>query len=160
MRQTLVFDADDTLWENNVLFERVIDGLPGVAGPSHARPAAIRAPCSTTSSGPTSACTATARASFLRSLRDCFERLNERPATEAEAERITELAAALVDHDVELMPGVADTLAELGTRHDLLLLTKGQTGRAATQDRRVRPGARTSAACTSWPRSGRRPTGT
>ncbi|MDQ3505745.1 MAG: hydrolase, partial [Actinomycetota bacterium] len=23
--QTLVFDADDTLWENNVLFERVID---------------------------------------------------------------------------------------------------------------------------------------
>jgi len=23
--KTLVFDADDTLWENNVLFERVID---------------------------------------------------------------------------------------------------------------------------------------
>jgi putative hydrolase of the HAD superfamily len=24
-RQTLVFDADDTLWENNVLFERVVE---------------------------------------------------------------------------------------------------------------------------------------
>ncbi|MGW5822604.1 HAD family hydrolase, partial [Streptomyces noursei] len=25
MRVVLIFDADDTLWENNVIFERVID---------------------------------------------------------------------------------------------------------------------------------------
>ena len=32
--QTLIFDADDTLWENNVLFERVIAGfLDWVATP-------------------------------------------------------------------------------------------------------------------------------
>lgn len=24
-QQVLIFDADDTLWENNILFERVID---------------------------------------------------------------------------------------------------------------------------------------
>jgi putative hydrolase of the HAD superfamily len=45
--------------------------------------------------------------------------------TAAEAARIEDLAAALVNHEVELVPGVAETLAELGTRHDLLLLTKG-----------------------------------
>jgi putative hydrolase of the HAD superfamily len=33
--QVLIFDADDTLWENNVLFERVIDDfLDWVAHPT------------------------------------------------------------------------------------------------------------------------------
>ena len=33
--QTLIFDADDTLWENNVVFERVIeDYLDWVAHPT------------------------------------------------------------------------------------------------------------------------------
>ena len=33
--QTLIFDADDTLWENNVIFERVIeDYLDWVAHPT------------------------------------------------------------------------------------------------------------------------------
>ena len=140
MRQTLVFDADDTLWENNVLFERVVDDyLNWLAHPTLDRRATRavlddieRANVVVHGYG---------SASFLRSLRDCFERLTERPATEAEAIRITELAAALVDHEVELMPGVAETLAELGTRHDLLLLTKGAARRAATQAGCVRAGA-------------------
>ncbi len=125
MRQTLVFDADDTLWENNVLFERVVgDYLDWLAHPTldHRALRAVlddveRANVVVHGYG---------SASFLRSLRDCFEQLNERPATAPEADRITELAAALINHEVELVPGVAETLAELGTRHDLLLLTKGQ----------------------------------
>ncbi|MBN9620182.1 MAG: hypothetical protein J0H43_10705, partial [Actinobacteria bacterium] len=33
-RQTLIFDADDTLWENNVIFERTTDEfVTWVAGP-------------------------------------------------------------------------------------------------------------------------------
>ena len=35
------------------------------------------------------------------------------------------MAAALLDHEIELIPGVAETLAALGDRHELLLLTKG-----------------------------------
>ena len=39
-RQTLVFDADDTLWENNVLFERVVqDYLGWLAHPTRPRAA-------------------------------------------------------------------------------------------------------------------------
>jgi putative hydrolase of the HAD superfamily len=124
-RQTLVFDADDTLWENNVLFERVVESyLDWLAHPTLDRVAlrevlddVERANVVVHGYG---------SASFLRSLGDCFERLTERPATEAESRRITELAAALVNHEVELVPGVAETLTELGTRHDLLLLTKGE----------------------------------
>lgn len=132
-RQTLVFDADDTLWENNVLFERVVDDyVAWLAHPTLDRVAlravlddVERANVVTHGYG---------SASFLRSLHDCFERLSERPASEAERAEITGLAARLVDHDVELMPGVADTLAVLGTRHDLLLLTKGQQ---AEQQRKI-----------------------
>jgi len=123
--QTLVFDADDTLWENNVLFERVIDDfMDWLRHPTLDR-AAIRAlfndieAANVVSHGYGSQV-------FLRSLAECFARLLERPATEAERQEIDALAVALVEHRVELVPGVAETLAELGSRHELLLLTKGQ----------------------------------
>jgi putative hydrolase of the HAD superfamily len=64
---------------------------------------------------------------FLRSLADCFAHLNERPATTAEVASIAALAAPLLEHRVTPIPGVVDTLTELGTRHRLLLLTKGAT---------------------------------
>lgn len=123
-RQTLVFDADDTLWENNVLFERVVDSfLAWIAHPTLDR-AATRAVLDDVERANVPV-HGYGSASFLRSLHDAFEKLSERPATAAERAEITDLAAALVNHEVELVPGVAETLAELGTRHDLLLLTKG-----------------------------------
>ncbi len=124
-RQTLVFDADDTLWENNVLFERVVDAyLDWLAHPALDR-TAIRAVLDEVERANV-VVHGYGSASFLRSLADCFERLNRRPTSDAEVRAITELAAALVDHRVELVPGVAETLGDLGTRHDMLLLTKGQ----------------------------------
>ncbi len=123
-RQTLVFDADDTLWENNVLFERVVDGyLDWLAHPTLDR-AATRAVLNDVERANVLV-HGYGSASFLRSLHDVFEKLSERPATDAERAEITGLASALVNHEVELVPGVAETLAELGTRHDLMLLTKG-----------------------------------
>lgn len=123
-RQTLVFDADDTLWENNVLFERVVEGyLDWLPHPTLDRPA-IRAVLDDVERANV-AVHGYGSASFLRSLHDAFETLSERPAGDAERAEITDLAAALVNHEVELLPGVAETLAELGERHDLLLLTKG-----------------------------------
>lgn len=132
-RQILVFDADDTLWENNVLFERVVhDYLEWLAHPTLDR-AALREVLDDVERA-TIAVQGYGSASFLHSLHVCFERLQRRAATDAERAEITGLAAALVDHDVELMPGVADALAQLATRHELLLLTKGQ---AAEQQRKI-----------------------
>ncbi|MEV0190864.1 HAD family hydrolase [Kitasatospora purpeofusca] len=122
--QVLVFDADDTLWENNVLFERVIhDYLDWLRHPTldRVRLRAVlddvqRANAVTHGYG---------SRMLLRSLGDCVEKLRGRPATGQELAEIEELAAVLADHRVELVPDVAETLAVLGGRHTLLMLTKG-----------------------------------
>jgi len=122
--QTLIFDADDTLWENNVIFERVIeDYLDWVAHPTMDR-AQVRAVLDEIELANTVAHGYGSRV-FLRTLGDCFTRLSERPASPAEEAQIRELATALVEHRVELLPDVAETLDELGSRHSLFLLTKG-----------------------------------
>jgi putative hydrolase of the HAD superfamily len=122
----LIFDADDTLWENNVLFERVIDDfLDWVAHPTVDR-AEIRAILDDIEAA-NAVAHGYGSTVFLRSLAECLGRLRERPATDEERRRIGELAVALVDHRVELLPGVAETLADLGGRHELFLLTKGDT---------------------------------
>ncbi|MET1005592.1 MAG: HAD family hydrolase [Propionibacteriaceae bacterium] len=123
-RQTLIFDADDTLWENNVYFKRVVDDyLDWVAHPTLDR-GQIRAMLNDieatnirTHGYGTNA--------FLHNLGECLERLRERPTSEADRSEIQRLAHALVHHQIELMPGVADALDTLAQRHELWMLTKG-----------------------------------
>lgn len=123
-RQTLIFDADDTLWDNNVYFERVVeDYLDWLAHPTLDRTQVRRviddverANVVTHGYG--------SRA-FLANLAEAFQILNERPATAAERARIDELAADLIGHRVVLYPDVFATLRALGQRHELRLLTKG-----------------------------------
>ncbi|MGH3097118.1 MAG: HAD family hydrolase [Streptosporangiales bacterium] len=123
--RALIFDADDTLWENNVLFERVIDDfLTWLAHPTLDRKE-IRAVLDDIEAA-NAVTYGYGSAVFLRSLGNCLERLRERPATAGERREIEELAADLVRQRVELLPGVTETLAELGARHQLLLLTKGE----------------------------------
>jgi putative hydrolase of the HAD superfamily len=100
--QTLLIDADDTLWENNVYFERAI--------------AVERETILAHGYG---------LSSFTRSLVTCFERLSPEPVTEEKAQRIRGLAHAIAGQEIELLPGVAATLAELAERHHLILMTKG-----------------------------------
>lgn len=122
--QTLIFDADDTLWENNVHFKRVVDDyVAWVAHPTldGAQVRAVLNDIEAANIG-THGYGTTA---FLHNLAECLERLRERPTSPAEEQEIRQLAAALIEHRLELMPGVADVLAELGRRHELLLLTKG-----------------------------------
>nr|BFD91375.1 HAD family hydrolase [Kitasatospora sp. Xyl93] len=124
--QILIFDADDTLWENNVLFERVIDGfLDWVAAPAeHERTRALFDEIEAVNSA-TLGYGATV---FRQSLTDCLQRLNGRTPTADELARIEALLTPLTSRNVELIAGVADTLATLADRHHLLLLTKGDQG--------------------------------
>jgi len=124
--QVLVFDADDTLWEFNHLFERVIDDyLEWLAHPTV--PAADIRVVLLDIEAANAAAHGYGSEVFLRSLRDCFQHLNERPATDDEHAAIDALAVPLLEHRVTPGPGVVETLAELGARHRLLLLTKGAT---------------------------------
>jgi putative hydrolase of the HAD superfamily len=45
--------------------------------------------------------------------------------TEEKRERILGFCRAIAEQEIELLPGVAETLAELGARHRLILMTKG-----------------------------------
>ena len=122
--QILVFDADDTLWENNVLFERVIDDfLSWLRHPTLDR-LQLRAVLDDIQAANAVAHGYGSRM-LLRSLADCVRSLRGKPVTAGELAEIEELAAVLVDHRVELIPDVAETLAALGARHTLLMLTKG-----------------------------------
>jgi putative hydrolase of the HAD superfamily len=124
--QVLIFDADDTLWEFNHLFERVIDDyLEWLAHPALSTDAIREVLLDIEAANAAEHGYGTHV--FLRSLRDCFRHLNDRPADDGEHAAIDALAAPLLEHHVTPLPGVVDTLTELGTRHRLLLLTKGAT---------------------------------
>lgn len=124
MAAVLVFDADDTLWQNNIFFERVVDDfLAWVAHPTLDE-AAIRAVLHDIEAVNVQRYGYGSKV-FLQNLHDLFERLSQRPASGAERDAITSLASAVVDHRIELMPEVVATLDDLGRRHDLALLTKG-----------------------------------
>ena len=123
-RLHLIFDADDTLWEANVLFERAIhDFIEWVAHPTADR-ASIRVTLNDIEAANAVAHGYGTRV-FLMSLHECFERMLERPPTADDVERIELLAQPLLTHAIEPIDGVERTLVELGGRHDLLLLTKG-----------------------------------
>ncbi len=123
-RQTLIFDADDTLWENNVIFERVVaDFIDWLAHPT-LDPAAIRAILAEIEEANVVA-HGYGSTVFLRSLRECFTHLTERPMGAAEEMRMAEFTAAFTSGRVELIPSVIDVLDELSARHDLFLMTKG-----------------------------------
>ncbi|MDP9038589.1 MAG: HAD hydrolase-like protein, partial [Acidobacteriota bacterium] len=64
-------------------------------------------------------------ASFRHSLVTCFEQLADTPLTPQKHARILAFAQSIADQQIELLPGVAPTLAALSTRHRCLLVTKG-----------------------------------
>ncbi len=120
---TLIFDADDTLWENNAVYARVAEEFfDWLAHPDTAHARAVHLEVERMNVAAHGYGTRV----FLRSLRDCAERVRERPLSAAEQAEIDALAAALAWKELDLVPGVEEVLADLGSRHDLRLLTKGR----------------------------------
>jgi putative hydrolase of the HAD superfamily len=122
--QTLLIDADDTLWQNNIYFERAIAAFIGYLNHHTYSPLEVREALNTTeresilSHG-------YGLHSFTHSLLTCFERLSPHDMAEEHRERIRSFAQAIAEQEIELLPDVADTLAELSARHRLILMTKG-----------------------------------
>jgi putative hydrolase of the HAD superfamily len=123
-RQTLLIDADDTLWENNIYFERAIASFISylnhrVYSAEQVREHLNRCEHSTISQR------GYGLNSFRQSLADCFEQLTGMPVPPDKHQRILSFAQSIADHEIELLPNVESTLAELATRHRLILVTKG-----------------------------------
>ena len=122
--QTLLIDADDTLWENNVYFERAIAAFIGYLNHDTYAPAEVRKTLNEVERE-TILAHGYGLTSFARSLVTCFERLSPSPVTEEKRQRVIGFAQTIADHEIELLPGVDETLTELSARHRLILMTKG-----------------------------------
>jgi putative hydrolase of the HAD superfamily len=122
--QTLLIDADDTLWENNIYFERVIAAFIGCLNHQKYTPAEVRHALNEVERE-TILTHGYGLTSFTRSLLLCFQRLSPTQFTEHKRLQIEGFARSIAEQEIELLPGVAETLADLSTRHRLILMTKG-----------------------------------
>jgi len=128
--QTLLIDADDTLWENNVYFERAIAAFISYLNHRDYSPTQVRKTLNAVERETILAHGYGLR-SFSRSLVTCYERLSASPVTEENRRRILGFAQAIADQEIELLPGVSESLSELSTRHRLILMTKGNQAEQA-----------------------------
>lgn len=122
--QTLLIDADDTLWENNIYFERAIAKFISLLNHREYTSEQVRLVLNDVE-----------RDSILRhgyglhsfahSLAETFEKLSVDPVTPELHERIRSFAHEIAEHPVELIPGVPETLEYLTPRHHLIMMTKG-----------------------------------
>ena len=122
--QHLLIDADDTLWENNVYFERAIANFISFLNHHEYTPDQVRQVLydvereniRTHGYG---------MHSFALALVRCFEQLSVESLTPALHETIRGFAYAIAEHPMEILPEVPETLADLAQRHYLFLVTKG-----------------------------------
>lgn len=122
--QTLLIDADDTLWENNVYFERAIAAFISYLNHHEYSPAEVRETLNAVERE-TILSHGYGLSSFTRSLVACFERLSPAPVTEEKREQVRSFARSIAEQEIELLPQVEETLSDLSSRHHLILMTKG-----------------------------------
>ena len=128
--QTLLIDADDTLWENNVYFERAIAAFIGFLNHQEYSPAEVRLALNAQERA-TILAHGYGLTSFTRSLVAVYEQLSPGPVNEHNILRVRSFARSIAEQEIELLPGVVETLAELATRHRLILMTKGDQAEQA-----------------------------
>jgi putative hydrolase of the HAD superfamily len=120
MRQHLFIDADDTLWENNIYFERAIHSFITFLHHSSLSATEVRAVLDGVERlmgyGATN---------FTRSLEETYRQLAEQDVTEHDLQQVRQFGEQINAHPLELLNGVSETIAYLSARHDLFLLTKG-----------------------------------
>jgi len=129
---TLLIDADDTLWENNIYFERAIAKFISFLDHKEHSPEQVRLILNdvereniiTHGYG---------LHSFAHALVGTFERIAVEPVTPELHAKIHGFAHEIAEHPVEIINGVVETLQYLAERHHLILMTKGnfteQTGK-------------------------------
>jgi len=122
--QTLLIDADDTLWENNVYFERAIARFISFLNHHEFSPEQVRKVLNEVERE----CIVKhgyGLHSFAHALVDTFERLSVEPVTAELRAQIRSFGHSIENHAIEFLPEVPETLEYLSGRHRLILVTKG-----------------------------------
>ena len=130
--QTLLIDADDTLWENNIYFERAIAKFISFLNHRTHTPEQVREILNDVERE-NIVTHGYGLHSFAHALVGTFERLSVEPVTRELHAGIHAIAHTIADHPLEFLPDVPATLQHLSTRHHLIMMTKGaiaeQTGK-------------------------------
>lgn len=140
MRTTLIIDADDTLWENNIHFEEaterfidMVEARGGQRGQVRERLNEIERrniPIHGYGTG-----------GFTRSLMDTLEKFTGEATSARDRARILALGQRVRKMPIQFLPGVKQTLPLLKHRHRLILFTKGDD--SEQRDKVDRSGATT-----------------
>src|SRR5258707_7512990 len=123
--QTLLIDADDTLWENNIYFERAIAHFISFLNHREYSPEQVRLILndverdSVVKHG-------YGLHSFAHSLVTTFEKLSVEPITPELHERVHSFVHQIAEHPIEIMAGRPPTIAYLLERPHGILITKGK----------------------------------
>jgi putative hydrolase of the HAD superfamily len=124
IRQFLIVDADDTLWENNIYFERAFDEFCEFLAHSSLTARQVRDVLDEIEE-------VNARThgygslNFGRNLKQCYQHLAERHVCDDDLQTVMSFAERILECPLELIEGVPETLAYLAESHDLTLFTKG-----------------------------------
>ncbi|MBI5282289.1 MAG: HAD family hydrolase [Candidatus Solibacter usitatus] len=124
MRQHLLIDADDTLWENNIYFEAAFARFVEFLEHTTLAAAEIRAVLDEIELA-NSKVHGYGSLNFGENLKQCYAHLAEREIRPEDLERVKGFALRILEQPVEIIEGVAETLEYLASRHDLTLFTKG-----------------------------------
>lgn len=122
--QNLLIDADDTLWENNIYFERAITDFISFLNHHRYTPDEVRHVLYDVEQQNIRQ-HGYGMHSFADALVICFEKLSIEPVTPGLHETIRGIAYKIAEHPMEFLPEVPETLADLSQRHRLFMVTKG-----------------------------------
>jgi putative hydrolase of the HAD superfamily len=131
-RNTLLIDADDTLWENNIFFEKTIDHFISRLEHLGYTREYIRHILNETERRNIRQHGYGVR-SFRRSLEDTYLKLAGNSARREIVQEIERMAAELEATPPHILDGVPETLAYLSKHHRLILLTKGEPAEQAAK---------------------------
>jgi len=123
-RQFLIIDADDTLWENNIYFERAFDAFVEYLAHSSLTPEQVRDVLDEIEEA-NNKIHGYGSLNFARNLRECYEHLAERDVSDEDVKTVVRFAEQILECPIEVIDGVPETLEYLAGRHDLTLFTKG-----------------------------------
>jgi putative hydrolase of the HAD superfamily len=122
MRFYLIMDADDTLWENNIYFEQAIHAFVTFLNHSRLSREEVRAVLDEVER-----LMGYGTINFTKSLVETYRRLAEKDLQEEDIEQVRRFGEQIRTQPLQLLQGVRETLDYLSPRHDLFLLTKGDS---------------------------------
>lgn len=123
-RQHLLFDADDTLWENNIYFEHAFAEFVTFLNHEHLSTAEIQAVMDELQNANRGTHGYGAR-SFAHSLRATYQHIAGVPDHDPDLETVERMGLRILDQEFEIMDGVLETIDALRPHHDLMIVTKG-----------------------------------